>query len=350
MQRDPSKAKPALPVPLESVEAIGTRLAARQSNLNQHLVTSKEDIGSIRSYFGSVNGVYKRSHDHHAMVVAQAKAQAETKQQWVDFAVGVGTGIAVGLMSEALIAGKLAEAAYETVAEVGAELVEGGIARAFKPEVPKVELLPELAPEFKQIRSLQTLDDLNVAVLQLAAPGTFTFTDPMVQTERLSAELRLISAGADADHRRMSDDDIRSKFDKLKKFDAASANSNTQLETARAAFAKLRSALASAPPLTDAQVEQDIWIPWIMAQDIDTFFAPTIFSALMRNHFADIGLTGRLGVIPLGNQDSLFGQFWPNNPTTEQEHRVVNSYKDFKDAAGREGKLLAAFWNKVFLQ
>ena len=337
-------------MPLEAVEAIGKRLAARQSNLNQHLVTSKQGIADIRSYFTNVNGVYKRSYDHHAMVVAQAKAQAETKQQWVDFAFGVGTGIAVGLMSEALIAGKLAEVAYETVAEVGAEMVEGGIARVLKPEVPKVELLPELAPEFKQIQSLKILDDLNVAVLQLAAPGTFTFTDPMVQTERVGAELRLISAGADADHRRMSDDDIRSKFTKLQAFDAASATSDTQLETAREKFANLRRALASAPPLTDAQVEQDIWIPWIMVQDIDTFFAPTIFSALMRNHFSDIGLTQRLGVIPLGNQDSLFGQFWPNNPSTDQEHRVVDSYRDFKAAATTQGKLLPAFWSKVFLQ
>ena len=349
-RQPPPKAKVELPVPLESVESIRARLATRQNGLNQFLTASKQDVANIRNHFAFVNGVYKRSFDHHALVVAQAKAQAESKQAWVDFAFGVGVGVGIGLMSEALIAGRLAEVAYETLAEVGAELVEGGIARLVKPEVPKAELLPELAPELKQIRSLQFLDELNVLVVQMAVPGTFVFTDPLVQSERVLAELRLIAAGAAAEHRKLTDTEIRERFAKIAKFETASAQAEAKLVEAKATFDKLRTSYFGRPAIADEQVEQDIWIPWIAAQDIETFFAPTLFNPLIRRHLRDIGVTTRLGTSGLPYRDSILGEYWPHNPSTDEERAVVASYKLQKDRAAAEAKKLPAFWNKVFLQ
>lgn len=351
IERVPQTTKIALPVPLDSVAAARTRLDARQKSLNQFLTDSKLDIANIRTHFGFVNGVYKRSFEHHAMVVAQVRAEAETKQAWVDFAFGVGVGVSVGMMGEALIAGKLAESAFELVAEVGAEMVEGAIASRVKPEVPKAVLLPELAPELKQIRSLQILDDLNVAVMEMAVPGTFVFTEPLVQCERLTAELRLIAAGADEGHRKMTDAQITEQFAKITKFDQSSAQADAKLAAAKAAFDKLRAQFFARPPITDEKIEQDIWIPWIGAQAIDTFFAPTLFNAQIRNHFRDIGLTARLGVAGLGNYDGLFGtEIWPNNPSTPHERAVVASYTALKAAAAAEARVIPAFWNKVFIQ
>ncbi len=350
VDRAPQKAKVELPVPLESVESIRVKLVARQNNLNSFLTTAKQDISNIRTHFSFVNGTYNRSHANHAMVVAQAKTQAESKQQWVDFAFGVGVGISVGLMSEALIAGKLAEAAFETLAEVGAEIVEGGIARLVKPEVPKPELIPGLAPELKQIRSLQILDDLNVVALQMAVPGTFVFTDPLVQCERLSGELRLLQAGADADRRKMNDAQMREQFANLTKFEAESSKAEAKLVATKASFDKLRVSFFARPAISDKLVEQDIWIPWIAAQDIETFFAPTLFNNLIRQHMQDIGLSDRLGAAGLPNRDRILGDYWPHNPGNAQERNVVKSYVALKNAAAAEAKLLPAFWNKVFLQ
>ncbi len=350
IDRTPQATKVSLPVPLDSVAAVRTRLDARHKSLNQFLTDSKQDITNIRTHFGFVNGVYKRSFDNHAMVIAQAKAQAETKQAWVDFAFGVAVGVSVGMMGEALIAGRLAESAFELVAEVGAEMVEGGIASRVKPEVPKFELLPDAAPELKQIRSLQILDDLNVVVIEMAVPGASVFTQPLVQCERVTAELRLIASGADEKHRKMTDDQIREQFAKITKFDQASAQADAKLAASKAAFDKLRAQFFARPPITDAKVEQDIWISWIAAQAIDTFFAPTLFNSLIRQHFRDIGLSGRLGVEGLGNYDRLFGEYWPHNPGTPQERAVVASYTALKNAAAAEGKAIPAFWNKVFLQ
>ncbi len=351
VQRDgTAKPKAELPVPTASVETVRTRLTSRQKTLAQFLTVAKQDVANIRAHFVFVNGVYKRSFDHHALVVDQVKAQAVTKQAWVDFAFGVGVGVGVGLFSEALIAGRLAEAAYETLAEVGAELVEGGIARIVKPEVPKAELIPGLAPELKQIRSLQMLDDLNAVVLQLAVPGTMVFSDSLVQSERVLAELRLIAAGADADSRRMTDAEIRDKFAKITKFDATGADAETKLATTMADFDRLRALFFERPPVADQQVEQDIWIPWLAVQDLDTFFAPTVFNALMRAHLRDIGVTARLGVGGFPYRDPVLGNYWPHNPGTDEEKAVVRSYQQQKESAAAEAKHLPAFWNRVFLQ
>jgi hypothetical protein len=350
LQRQGGGQKPQLPVSLEAVESVVARLTARQAALNQFLTVSKQDIESYRAHFAFVNGVYKRTYDHHALVVSQAKAEAEAKQAWVDFAFGLGVGITVGLMSEALIAGSAAEAAYETVAEVGAEMVEGGVARLVKPAVPKAELLPELAPELKQIGSLQTLDKLNVAVLGMAVPGTFLFTDPLVQSERLAAELRLIASGGDASQRRMTDDEIRDRFAKISKFDETSAQAELKRGVATTKFDQLRATYFARPAVSDEQVEQDIWIPWIAKQDVDTFFAPTLYNAIIRQHLDAVGVTARLGTILLTYHDSVLGEYWPNNPSTPEEQRVVTSYTMLKHRAEAEAKPLPAFWNKVFLQ
>jgi len=342
--------KPELPVPMESVEAVRAALTARQAGLNDFLTVAKQDVANIRSHFSFVNGVYRRCFDHHALVVAQANAQAQSKQAWVDFAFGVGVGVGVGLMSEVLIAGKLAEAAYETVAEVGAEMVEGGVSRFVKPEVPKAELVPDLAPELKQITSLQKLDELNGILVGVAVPGTYVYTEPLVQSERILAELRLTAAGVSAQDRTLTDTEVRERFAKLAKFEMASSRLDLQLAATRAAFDKLREAYFARPALTDELVEQDIWIPWIAAQDVDTFFAPTPFNKLIRQHLRDISMYSRLGAGGLPHYDSLLGaEVWPSNPATDEERAVVGSYQRQKARASAESARLPAFWNKVFL-
>lgn len=345
LQRD---SKPVdLPVDRNEVELLGARLKMQQIDLASFLGDAKKDVDNIRGYFEWVLGVYARCHGHYALVLAQAGAQADTAQKWVDFIFGVAVGVSAGLLAEAMIAGLAAEAALEVVAEVGAEIVEGGITTAVKPQVPKPVPLKGAGPEFKQIQALENLDKLNSVVLRMAIPGVMVYQDPIVQSERLIAELRVIQAGG---QRRMSDDEIRESHLKLMRFSLSSLQLDARLQEAKAKFDALRVRYTGKQAPSDARCEQDIWIPWLAEQDIDTFFAPTLMNELIRRHLADIGLAGwdkpggRLGVKVDTGETNPFSEPRPGDVLGP-----VDVARKLKAAAGAAKAELPTYWKDVFL-
>lgn len=275
------------------VELLGSRLKINQMNLASFLRDANSDITNIRAYFKWLNDVFARCHQHYALVIAQAGAEAQTEQAWLDFASGVATGATVGLISEAVIAGRAAEKAIESVTEVAAEFVEGGIGSFAKFDVPKPALSADLAPALKQVATLAKLDELNAAVLNKAISGLL-YLDPIVQSERLTAELRVAEAGG---ARRMSDADVQEMHLRLMRFEVSSSQSDRVITTAVAAFDALRQRYMGLQPPSDERTEQDIWIPWITQQSgapqLNVFITPVLSRTVLANHLVDIGLARR---------------------------------------------------------
>jgi hypothetical protein len=350
LQRGPGTAarpKAPTPVPRDDVELMGAKLKMRSIDLSTFLEDAKKDVENIRGYFDWVTGVYSRCHGHYELVLSQAGAQAETAQKWVDFIFGVATGIGIGVMSEVIIAAKATEMGVELLAEAGAEVVEGAVGAVVKPEIPKPVPLKESAPEFKQIMALQNLDKLNQAVLGMAVPGATVYQDPIVQCERLIAELRVIEAGGE---RRMTDDEVRDRYLKLMQFSLRSLDLDRKVQEAKAKFEALRARYSGKQAPSDQRCEQDIWIPWLAKQNLNTFFAPTLMNELIRHHLADIGLTGRdkpggrLGVKVDPIEGSPFGE--PRAGEIQDHMKVA---QDLKAAAAAAQGALPAYWNDVFL-
>jgi hypothetical protein len=335
------------PVPRNEVELMGAQLKMRKVELDELVRDAKKDVENIRAYFAWVTDVYRRCHGHYDLVLSQANAEAESTQKWVDFIFGVATGITVGALAEVTIAAKATELGVELLAEVGAEVVEGGIGALAKPEIQKPTPQKDAAPEFKEIQALKSLDKLNTAVLDMAVPGADVYHEPIVQTERLIADLRVIEAGGTS---RMSDTDIREQHLKLMKFSLQSVQLETTVKEAKAKFDALRAKYMAKQAPSDARCEQDIWIPWLANQNIDTFFAPTLFHEHIRRHLADIGLVGwdspggRLN-LKVGTADgNPFGE--PRAPELLEKQNIC---RNLKSAAAGAAASLPAYWKDVFL-
>lgn len=346
LQRAPNVSKEQnLPAPRNEIELIGMRLKSRQVDLQYFLTNAKSDVERVRHYFEWVNGVYTRCYGHYKLVLAQANAEADSAQAWIDFIVGVLTGVSVGVLFELTLAARATEMGIELLSEAGAEMVEGGLGRVIKLEVPKATLLEELTPELKQIRSLQNLDRLNATVLAMAIPGAYVYTDPIIQAERLTAELRVAEAGG---KRRMSDTEIKEQYLKLMNFELKSVQMESALKNAESKFALLRE-YANKPAPTDQRCEQDIWIPWLAKQNIDTFLTPILFNGLIRRHLVDIGLAGwesKGGRLNVKVGDIKSGLF---EPRASEIIEVETICRELKAAAAKEAATLPAYWKNVFL-
>ncbi len=208
LNNDPSKQGMMGPIAVKAadVEQLGIRLQARQTHLGNFLTQANGDISNIRGYFKWVNDVYVRCYEHYDLVLKQAKKQADTQQAWMDFVSGLVTGLAVGLIFDAIPALEAAQGIYKALSEMGSGSASGVIGTVTKTDAPALAPPIELNPAFKQLQALQQLDKLNTEVLSLAVPGTLVYSNPLVQIERIKAELRVSAAGG---QRQLSDDDIQ---------------------------------------------------------------------------------------------------------------------------------------------
>ena len=342
VQRAP--AKPLVPS-VNDIEILGTKLKTRQLNLSVFTRNATQDINSLREYFKWLNSVYQRCYDHYALVIQQAQAEAQTEQAWLDYASGVAIGVTVGLIGEAAIAGRAAEKTLEGIAEVAGEFVEGGISANMKFDVPVPKIAPELSPALRQVQSLQKLDELSSAVLPMAT-GSQVYTDAIVDTERISADIRVGEAGG---KRRMTDSQIQQQHLKLMRFELASLRSDQDVDAAAARFDVLRTAYAGKQPPSDLRCEQDIWIPWIAQQSGDAirnvFVTPVLSRPVLANHLVDIGLASRDGAGGRLNADiSRSRRTKPDDimSTLEPHQQLIVG-------ARAENASLPQFWRAVFL-
>ena len=177
---------PAAPttVTAANVEQLGAGLQARQTHLGNFLTQAQTDISNIRGYFKWVNDVYDRCYEHYELVLKQAKKQADTQQAWMDFISGVITGVAIGVIADAIPFLQATEGIAKVLSEAAAGSTSGGIGALTKTNAPALTPPIELNPAFKKVVSLQQLDKLNTEVLSLAVPGTLVFSNPLVQIER----------------------------------------------------------------------------------------------------------------------------------------------------------------------
>ena len=307
---------------------------------------AQSDIGNIRAYFKWLNDVYRRSYDHYALVIRQADAEAQTEQAWLDFASGVGIGSAVGLIGEAAIAGRSAEKALESVVELGSEFVEGGISSRLKFDVPRPTVGAEFAPALKEVQSLKRLDELNATILPMAVKGLQSYADPIVQAERLSAELRVAEAGGE---RRISDADIQSMNLKLMRFELASWLFDRDVDATALRFEALRKSYTGKQPPTDQRCEQDIWIPWIAQQSGEAtrnvFITPVLSRPVLANHLVDVGLAARGG--PGGRLNADISNWRRIRP--EEVASLREPHQQLILGARAEQGALPAHWRSLFL-
>ncbi len=338
--------------PRNDIELMGMRSKARQIDSTTFITAVQTDIKNIREYFKWVNSVYERSYEHYDLVLKQANAQAETQQVVVDLLFGVALGVAVGALSEVTLGAMAANTAYELLAEVAAEGVEGGLGlgagvTGIKPEIAKAKASDELNPALKKIQALTQLDDLNSAALQMAVTNTFVYTNPIVQAERLSAELRVAEAGGE---RRLSDDDIRQGYLKLMRFDLQGLRMENTIKETQVKFDALRAAYMGKQAPTDLRTEQDIWIPWLAQQNPvgswGGLFASIVENKIIANHLVDIGLAARGargGRLNADISDHDYEKDYDEGKVDASPGNQIVS------GAKAEAPNIPAFWSDVFL-
>jgi hypothetical protein len=134
------------------------------------------------------------------------------------------------------------------------------------------------------------------------------------------------------------------------RFSLQSLQLDMRVQEAKAKFDALRARYTAKQAPSDARCEQDIWIPWLAGQSIDTFFAPTLMSELIRRHLVDIGLAGwdspggRLNVKVGTDEGNPFSEPRPGDVL---EPMAVA--RNLKAAAGATTGSLPAYWRDVFL-
>jgi hypothetical protein len=350
VQRAPDTAaanKAGTVVPRNEVELLGARLKMRQIDLAAFLRDAKKDVDDVRTYFSWVNSVYGRCFGHHELVVGQAGAQIESQQAWADFAFGLLTGVAVGVLAETAVAAAGIKLTYEVILEIAGEIVEGGLAASAKPSGPAIATVPDLAPALKSVRALTRLDQLNAALLGMAVPGAYVYSDAIVESERLTAELRVAEAGG---ARRIPDAEVQQRYQKLMAFDVKTLLLTTQLAAAETTFQTLRGKLAGRQAPTDVRCEQDIWIPWIAHQSPTSTsffqFGIPLENKILLNHFVDIGLAARGSRGGRLNADTV-------NPHVRYHASGVSTTgpaEQLVDGAKQAMAGLPAYWQGVFLE
>jgi hypothetical protein len=342
--------------PRNEIELIGVRLKTRQTDFASFLKDAKGDVDNIKAYFKWVTDVYDRSYSHYDLLLKQANEQADSQQAVVDFIFGVALGVAVGALSEVTLGAWAADTAFELLAEVAAEGAEGGLglgaaAAGIKPEIAKAKVSDDLNPAFKKIQALQQLDGLNSAVLTMAIPGPLVYADPIVQTERLSAELRVAEAKGE---RKMSDLDIRQAYLKLMQVDLRSLQLENAIKVQQGKFDALRAAYMGKQAPTDVRTEQDIWIPWIAKQETEGawlgLFDSILEKRIITNHFVDIGLAaygspgGRLNADAGASNSAIT----PMDAPVGVPHLVPGPLQLKKGAIAAQSGV-TEFWKDVFL-
>lgn len=347
VQRAPTK--PLAPS-VNDIEILGTKLKTRQLNLSIFTRSATQDINALREYFRWVNSVYRRCYDHYDLVIKQAAAEAQTEQAWLDYASGAAIGITVGLAAEGVIAaaakaGLAAEKSLEAVGEVAGEFIEGGISANVKFDVPVPKIAPELSPALRQVQTLQKLDDLCATVLPMAT-GSQVYTDAIVGTERISADLRVAEAGG---KRRMTDSGIQQEHLKLMRFELASFQSDREVDAAATRFDALRTAYSVKQPPSDVRCEQDIWIPWIAQQSGEAirnvFVTPVLSRPVLANHLVDIGLAARGG--PGGRLNADISKSRRTKP--DDLMSTLEPHQQLIIGARAENPALPGVWRAIFL-
>ncbi|MBB5166961.1 hypothetical protein [Mycobacterium sp. AZCC_0083] len=347
VQRAPTK--PLVPS-VNDIEILGTKLKTRQLNVSVFTRNATQDINALREYFKWVNAVYRRCYDHYDLVIKQAAAEAQTEQAWLDYASGAAIGIAVGLAAEGVIAaaakaGLAAEKSLEAIGEVAGEFIEGGISANVKFDVPVPKIAPELSPALRQVQTLQKLDDLSAAVLPMAT-GSQVYTDAIVGTERISADLRVGEAGG---KRRMTDSAIQQEHVKLMRFELASFQSDREVDAVAARFDALRTAYNGKQPPSDMRCEQDIWIPWIAQQSGEAirnvFITPVLSRPVLANHLVDIGLAARGGAGGRLNADISKSR----RTKPEEITSTLEPHQQLIVGARAENPALPQVWRAIFL-
>lgn len=334
------------------IELMGVRLKARQTDFATFLNAAKDDVNNVRNYFKWVTDVYDQTYGIYALVIKQADAQAETQQMVVDLIFGVAAGVGIGVLSEVTLGAAAANTAFEILAEVAAEGVEGGVGLVAgisgAKEVPRAKVSEGLNPAFKQVQALQKLDELNTTVLGMSIPGPLVYGNPIVQSERLSAELRVAEAGGE---RRMSDNDIRLAYLKLMRFDVQSIQMENTIKMQQGKFDALRKAYMGKQAPSWQRTEQDIWITWIAEQDAggSLFSASILENRLIDRHLVDLGLAmlgsrgGRLnadtGIVNI----AITPLDAPRVP-----HQLPTAIQ-LKSGAAALQKEVLEFWKDVFL-
>ncbi len=338
--------------PRNDIELMGTRLKSRQTDFATFLSAARDDVNNIKNYFKWVTEVYDKTYGIYDLVIRQADAKAQTEQMVVDLLFGVAVGVTIGAISEVTLGAWAAKTVFELLAEVFAEGVEGGVGLAAGlggvKDVARATVSVDLNPAFKQLMALQKLDELNTAVLGMSVPGAQVYGNPIVQSERLSAELRVAEAGG---ARRMSDSDIQQAYLKLMRFDVQSIQMENTIKTQQGKFDALRKAYMGKQAPSWLRTEQDIWITWIAEQDAggSLISSSILESKLIDKHLVDLGLAmlgsrgGRLNA-DTGVVNSAFTPF--DAPKVAYQ---LPTALQLKSGAMAQKSAILDFWQDVFL-
>jgi len=266
---------------LETVRAEGLVRMGKLSLLERD---TNDAIGAVKGQLLAVSKTYDAAYKRYADVIAKAKQEAQSQQEWTDIFVGIAIGVLVGVCIEgvaaavavdavATVAAKGLKALAKTAAkEAGGEVVEAGggvlakVSGAFevagkdlepgglKPEILKMTIWKELTKLHEQAPRIGG-QALNQALL-------------MSNAEYAIGEIKAhVSGGKGAD---LSEDDaVKLAVDVLAGGKSAK-DVDKAIDTAREKFAAMKKQGGVESTYTADQMEKDIWVLWMASLKKDS--------------------------------------------------------------------------------
>lgn len=247
------------------VENIRARATVRYGQTSATVGAGVSAINSIKESLMRVSSKYTEAYQSYADAVTAAGKEARNQQTWFDFFMGVGVGVTVGLLSEAIFVAEGAALATEMIVEVGAEAAEGGIGIGLKASGLTEFVGQDLAPSIKldpmvlELEIYRLLESLHQRVHSVAQCGDAQFLINGA-AEYAIGEIKSHVAGGEQE---MSENDLLDLIETLVRADQSSKTLDKTMPSFRVSLQGLVNSVSSAPDTSVWEMEQDIWIMWI---------------------------------------------------------------------------------------
>jgi hypothetical protein len=283
----------------DAVEGIRGRSTVRYFQTSATVAAGARTIQNIKQALLRVSERYKEAYENYSQAVTAAGKEARNQQQWLDFFVGIGTGVTLGVLSEAIFVAEGATLAAEFVVEVGAEVAEGAAGAGLKAtgltQFVGQDLAPsrDLDPMVLDLEIYQLLEKLHRRVLGIAQYGDAQFLINGA-AEYAIGEIRVHVAGGEQE---MSEGDLLDLIFALGQADQEGRSVDRSLASFSSRLEQIESNVDSAPRQSTREIEQDIWILWMST--IKNSDSNTLDYDAIEDRLHSLGVLGsgsRLGV------------------------------------------------------
>ena len=258
-QADPVGALLSVPA-LESIRGTATQTTILAG---AYAALGIRTVDTLKSTLTAADQTYGNAYANYANSVRAARAEAINQQDWNNIFLGIGIGVSVGLLSEAIIPEGIAYG-WKVLAEVVGEATEaaaaGGAQALGITDVQGTDLEPGgLSPDARNSQTWERLSGLYRSVLGIQLHTQYL---PLVlgNVEYALGQFRLLEAGAQAD---MSQVELVDMAVSLNRAAAHLTRLNAELGEKLEGLNRLNAQADAAPRPSEREMECDIWILWM---------------------------------------------------------------------------------------